>query len=82
MPQEFNSSIIGGAYSLGVPAPALAAFVMNWEAGKYLSTPDSTIDLLTEEMATEVSRTNPTLAQRWRLLKLLREKQNFGSGNP
>ena len=65
--------------SLGVPAYALAAFVKNWEDGRYLATPDSTLELLVDEMATEVSRFNPTLALRWRLLKVLREKPNLAS---
>lgn len=76
---DFNSTITGSAYSLGVPAAALAAFVKNWEEGRYLSTPTSTLDLLTEEMAHEVSRTNPTLALRWRLLKVLREKPDLAA---
>ena len=76
---DYNSSITGSAYALGVPAYALAAFVKNWEEGRYLATPDSKLELVTEEMANEVSRTNPTLAQRWRLLKVLREKPNLAS---
>jgi phosphoenolpyruvate carboxylase len=76
---EFNSSITGSAYALGVPPHALAAFVQNWENGEYISTPASTLETLTEQMATEVSRTNPTLAQRWRLFKLLRERQDRAS---
>lgn len=76
---EFNSSITGCAYSLGVPAEAIAAFVKNWEDGRYISTPASTLEYLTEEMAREVSKTNPTLAQRWRLLKLLQERKDSAS---
>ena len=76
---NYNSSITGSAMSLGVPAYALAAFVKNWEDGRYLATPDSTLELLVDEMATEVSRFNPTLALRWRLLKVLREKPNLAS---
>lgn len=73
---SFNSSITGSAYSLGVPAEAVAAFVHNWEKGRYLSTPATEVDALVEQMAYEASRSNPTLVQRWRLLKVLREKQN------
>ena len=71
---SFNSSITGSAYALGVPAEALAAFVHNWEKGRYLSSPASEVDALVEQMAYEASRHNPTLVQRWRLLKVLREK--------
>lgn len=76
---EFNSSITGSAYSLGVPPEAIAAFVKNWEEGRYISTPASTLEHLTEQMAQEVSKINPTLAQRWRLLKLLQERKDCAS---
>ncbi len=74
---SFNSSITASAHSLCVPVEAVAAFVHNWEKGRYLSTPANEVDALVEQMAYEVSRFNPTLVQRWRLLKVLREKQNI-----
>ena len=74
---SFNSSITASAHSLCVPVEAVAAFVHNWETGRYLYTQNSEVEALVEQMAHEVSRFNPTLVQRWRLLKVLREKQNI-----
>lgn len=59
---------------LGVPAEALDRWVRSFDATPVKDRPEALVDTLAEQMASEVEKTNPTLAHRWRLFKALRDK--------
>lgn len=72
--QPHNSTIISASYMLGIPADAIQNFSDTWAEAKKQSEPTTTLEKVTEQLATEVEKVNPLLASHWRLLKLLKDR--------
>lgn len=74
MQPTFNSTLTGCAMSLGVPVEALDLWVKAWDSHPKSKAPQSEIEGVAEEMAELVKQTNPLLAQRYHLLRYLRDR--------